>query len=87
MKRNILTHDKYRDVFDRKQKSVNVVNGMIHSKHNTMYTIINDKCALTGIDKKRYWSNSLESVAFDHPSIKRKHNDDDVSSSKRMKIV
>ena len=43
MKRSIITHEKYRDVFDCKIKFINVVNGTILSKHNTMFTNINEK--------------------------------------------
>ena len=87
MKQVNLTHDIYREILDGKINSVSVPYGRIESMHNKLFTVCNDKRALTGLDKKRYWLNSVESVAFDHPSIKRKHDDDDVPSTKRMKVA
>ena len=51
-----------------------------------LYTLTNEKRALSGLDKKRYWLNSVDSAAFDHPNIKRKLVDNHESISKRMKF-
>ena len=35
-----------------------------------MYTLTSKKVALIKVERKRYWLNAVDSVAFDHPSIK-----------------
>ena len=86
-KRTIHTLDIYRDVHDRKIKSINFANGTIESGHKKkVYTITNEKRALSGLYKNIYWLNSVDSVAFDHPNIKRKLVDNHGFISKRIKI-
>ena len=85
-KRTIHTLDIYRDVHDRKIKSINVANSTIESKHNTLYSITNEKRELSGLDKKRYMLNSVDSVTFDHINITRKLVDNYVFTSKRLKV-
>ena len=52
MKRTKLTHDIFRDVHDRKIESINVGNGRIESRLNKLFTNINEKPALSSLDKK-----------------------------------
>ena len=39
-------------------------------KTSVLYTLTSKKVALIKVERKRYWVNAVDSVAFDHPSIK-----------------
>ena len=66
-----LKHDLYRQVHDGTLNNVTATCSNIRSKNNILYTLISKKAALVKVERKRYWLNAVDSVAFDHPSIKK----------------
>ena len=65
-----LKHDYYLKVHSNTEcKFKNVVCVNIRKKDYKLYTVRNEKRALSKIDTKRYWKNNTFSLAFGHPDI------------------
>ena len=65
----LLTHQIYDSIHTSVISEKIVKCGNIISKRNKLQTIITNKRALCKLDKKRYWSDENESLAFGHPDI------------------
>ena len=64
-----LTHEIYRDVYNRTVPQHIVEGSMIRSFSNTLYTTRYRKVALMLLDRKRFWINPELSYGFGHPAI------------------
>ena len=74
--KNILTHDLYSKMHDRKLKTSYATCMNIRKVKNRIYTVETRKRAMGKIDRKRYWVDSCKSYAYGNLKIvKRVVND------------
>ena len=83
-------HDTYRDVHDGIVNEIRAPCSTIRSIKNKLYTVNVVKKALSKMDSKRFWLNSIQSVGYGHPKINQLRNQDnhgvDVNLDKKRKI-
>ena len=65
-----MRHETYNNVHEGVVNCATATCNNIRSHHNVLHTVTTKKVALVKVERKRYWLNAVDSVAFDHPSIK-----------------
>ena len=73
IKKNNLTHALYKKMYNHEIYQHKVKNGNIVSRNTRLYTQCSTKNALSICDKKRYWINNIDSIAYGHPNIPKVH--------------
>ena len=68
--KNKLKHEIYQQIHDGTLKEIQSVCPTIRSIENNLYTLQTKKHALVKLDRKRYWLDRENSVAYGHPSLK-----------------
>ena len=68
-KQTELFHDLYKKVHNSEVLTYNVTTCNITSYHMNLYTTMMDKCALSKIERKRFWIDKINSYAHGHPNI------------------
>ena len=68
-KQRELTHELYKDIHNLVTPSYSITSANIIKRKNKLSIVTTTKRALTKIDLKRYWIDSVTSYAFGHPDI------------------